>query len=489
MAAHPNRIGASLRRWAPIQPGGGIHAYIVAILLVAAAFGVRRILDPWIGVQAPYLQFYPAIMVAAWYGGFGPGALATALSTVVAMQFFLPPDGFAIDAATEGVSLAFFGGTGLTIAALNQRLRNSERAYRAEAQLGTARATRLDTIINTTVDGIIVINAGGIVEEFNRGAEQLFGYRADEVIGRNVKMLMPSPYHDQHDRYLERYLDTGEAQIIGTGRQVTARRRDGTTFPVHLSVGEMRMGDQRKFTGMIHDLSKRVQLEERLREQAALANLGEMAAVVAHEVKNPLAGIRGAVQVIAGRTRDNATESRVLAEIISRIDSLDRMMKELLLFARPSQLTLVPTDVTELITATAWFLSQDPALQDIDLQIVGSAPPVRADGEMLKIVFQNLLINGAHAMHGKGRIRVTIHATDGVCDVTFADGGPGIPPDILEKVFTPFFTTKSRGSGLGLPTAKRIVEAHNGAITIDCPPGGGTTVVVRLPIAPRKSAA
>jgi two-component system sensor histidine kinase AtoS len=123
-------------------------------------------------------------------------------------------------------------------------------------------------------------------------------------------------------------------------------------------------------------------------------------------------------------------------------------------------------------------------LEQVDVEIDGSAPPVSADPDMLRIVFQNLLINGAHAMQGKGRIRVAIEAVDDACQIAFRDSGPGIPAEVREKVFTPFFTTKSRGSGLGLPTAKRLIEAHNGQIAIDCPPAGGTSVVVRLPIAP-----
>jgi signal transduction histidine kinase len=136
-----------------------------------------------------------------------------------------------------------------------------------------------------------------------------------------------------------------------------------------------------------------------------------------------------------------------------------------------------------LVTTTATLLSKDPALKEIAVEIEGSAPQVSADPDMLRIVFQNLLINSAHAMHGKGRIRVAVETVDASCQIAFIDSGPGIPSEIREKIFTPFFTTKSRGSGLGLPTAKRLIEAHDGEIAIDCPPAGGTSVVVRLPIA------
>jgi PAS domain S-box-containing protein len=353
-------------------------------------------------------------------------------------------------------------------ARLEQQWRASEARWRA--------------VIESAVDGIIVIDVHGRIEAFNPAAERLFGLTESEVLGRNVNMLMPSPYKEEHDTYISRYLATGRPKIIGIGREVTGLRKDGTTFPLHLSVGQVTIAGERKFTGIVHDLSARVRMEEQIREQMSLAKLGEMAAVVAHEVKNPLAGIRGAIQVFTSRMAKESAEATILTEIVNRIDALDRMMKELLLFARPPKPNRTPTDVAPLVAATANLLRQDPSLRHVEIEVNGSAPPVPADAEMLKIVFQNLLLNGAHAMQGRGRIRVAVDTIDSMCQIAFSDAGPGIPADVRDKIFTPFFTTKSRGSGLGLPTAKRLVEAHNGQIVIDCPPAGGTTVVVRLPL-------
>lgn len=348
--------------------------------------------------------------------------------------------------------------------------------------LARAKAERLDAILTTTVDGIIVIDARGAIEWFNPAAERLFGWSAAEVIGKNVNILMPAPYHGEHDGYLQRYLSTGQARIIGIGREVTGKRKDGTTFPLHLSVGEMFHDGERKFTGILHDLTDRVALEARLREQSALARLGEMAAMIAHEVKNPLAGIRGAVQVIGGRMPADNPDTPMMAEIVRRIDALDGMMKDLLLFARPPKPNRTPTDVVPLITATAGLLKSDQDTQEVNVEIAGMAPPVQADGEMLKMVFHNLLVNGAHAMHGSGRIRVQVSTAQQECRIAVSDEGPGMPPEVRDKVFIPFFTTKRRGTGLGLPTAKRFIEAHDGHISIDCPPSGGTTVTVSLPL-------
>jgi two-component system sensor kinase FixL len=342
--------------------------------------------------------------------------------------------------------------------------------------------SRWRAVVDSAVDGIVVIDAGGRIEAFNPAAERLFGYREQEIIGRNVNVLMPSPYHEGHDGYLAQYLSTGTAKIIGIGRQVRALRRDGSTFPVHLAVGEMLVNGERKFTGILHDLSTRVQIEEQLREQAAMAHLGEMAAVIAHEVRNPLAGIRGAIQVIGSRLPAESRDASVAHEIVKRIDALNDLMRDLLLFARPPQPKTAAVDVVEVVSVTARLLANDPSVANVRVEIEGAAPPIVADADLLKIVFVNLLVNGAHAMGGEGVIRVSVGTADGVCRIAFHDQGPGIPAHIREKIFTPFFTTKSKGTGLGLPTAKRLIGAHAGRIEIECPVDGGTIVTIQLPV-------
>jgi two-component system sensor kinase FixL len=343
---------------------------------------------------------------------------------------------------------------------------------------------RLRSIVEAAVDGIIVIDVHGVVEAFNPGAERLFGYEASEILGRSVNVLMPSPYREEHDGYVDRYVRTGEARIIGIGREVSGRRKDGSTFPVHLSVGQMSLHGERKFTGILHDLSSRVQMEVQLREQAALARLGEMAAVIAHEVKNPLAAVRGAIQVIGSRLPPASREADVMTDIIARIDTLNNLVKDLLLFARPPKPHLVPIDVTVVLGTTAALLSQDAAYAGVEMAITGHAPPVMADAELLKIAFFNLLVNSAQAMKGHGTIAVSVAEADGACTVVVSDTGPGIPLEVRDRLFTPFVTTKARGTGLGLSTVKRIVEAHHGQVQVESPAAGGTRIMVRLPLAP-----
>lgn len=353
------------------------------------------------------------------------------------------------------------------------------RAERAQA----ASEARWRAIIESAVDGIIMIDRRGRIEFFNPAAERLFGYRSDDVIGHNVSMLMPSPYTEEHDHYLKRYLMTGERHIIGIGREVTGRRSDGTTFPLHLSVGELSLDGETKFTGIVRDLTDRVKLEKKLREESGLVRVGELAAVLAHEVKNPLAAVSGAIQMLSEHM--TAEEDREIAqEILRRLDGLSSLMSDLLLFARPPRPETRPVDVSGLLDALVAFLKADPAWRDLDVAVAGQGGTLVADPELLKIAFQNLLLNAAQALRGQGTIRVKLLETDSMMVIDVIDTGPGIPAELRERLFTPFFTTKARGTGLGLATVRRIAEAHGGQVTILETSPAGTTVRVSLPAAP-----
>ena len=348
----------------------------------------------------------------------------------------------------------------------------------------TASEARWRSVIESAVDAIILIDSRGCVEAFNSSAERLFGYRESEIVGENVSRLMPQPDRDRHDGYLERYLETGEQRIIGVGREVLAMRRNGTTFPAQLSVGEMVVNGERKFTGIVHDLTSRVRIEAQLREQTTMARLGEMAAVVAHEVKNPLAGIRGAVQVLGSRMAPESKEASVAHQIVARIDGLNEFVNDLLLLSRPATPHPMRLDLADVVNSTVAIFAQDQSMSGVRIETDGSAPPVMADAELLKIVITNLILNGAQAMERQGPVHLTLRGDGNYAELSVRDAGPGIPAAARANLFTPFYTTKSRGTGLGLATAKRLVEAHHGVIELTCPDDGGTVVTIRLPIAP-----
>lgn len=352
-----------------------------------------------------------------------------------------------------------------------------------------ADALRIDgarwrAIIDAAVDGMIVIDARGRIEAFNAAAERMFGYSEAEVLGQNVKLLMPEPDHSQHDAYLGHYLQTGEKKIIGIGRAVTARRSDGHNFPVQLSVGEFEVDGEKHFTGILHDLTRRTELEGRLREASALARLGEMAAVIAHEVKNPLAAVRGAVQVIGSRLPPQTNDAAIIKEIIARIDGLNDLIQDLLVFARPPAPKPSRTDLRSLIASVAILLKRDPGFRDLEVAIDGEVPPALADGNLFTIALQNLLINAAQAQQGRGGIKVYLSPAGSSHRIDIVDHGPGIPAEIRSDLFRPFKTTKARGTGLGMATAKRLIESQGGTIAVDCPPSGGTRITLTIPAAP-----
>ena len=343
---------------------------------------------------------------------------------------------------------------------------------------------RWRAIIDAAVDGIIVIDSAGRIEAFNSAAERMFGYPGSEVIGQNVNLLMPEPYRSEHDGYIRQHLETGERKIIGLGRAVTAQRRDGHTFPVHLSVGEFEIDGEIHFTGILHDLSRRAALEEQLREATALARLGEMAAVIAHEVKNPLAAVRGAVQVIGSRLPAKSNDAAIIKEVIARIDGLNDLIQDLLVFSRPPAPKPSRVDLRALVGSVATLLKRDPANQDLDVAIAGEVPHALADANLITIALQNLLINAAQAQQGRGTVRVALHADGPSLRIEIADSGPGIPAEIRADLYRPFRTTKARGTGLGMATAKRLLESQDGTIAVDCPPSGGTVITVTIPAAP-----
>jgi PAS domain S-box-containing protein len=339
---------------------------------------------------------------------------------------------------------------------------------------------RWRAIIESAVDGIIMINRYGGIEFFNPAAERMFGYRSEDVLGHNVSMLMPEPYASEHDDYLRRYQMTGERRIIGIGREVTARRRDGTVFPAHLSVAELALEGETKFTGIVHDLTERMSLEVKLREEAGLVRIGELAAVLAHEVKNPLAAVSGAIQMLSEHL-ESEEDQEIVHEVLRRLDGLGALMTDLLLYARPPRPQMSDVDLHGLLEALVSFLSADSAWADLQVELPSRQCTVIGDPELLKVVFQNLLLNAAQAMNGEGRITIRLQQVPGDVHIDVVDAGPGIPPEVRDKLFTPFFTTKARGTGLGLATVRRIVEAHAGRVEILSSGKEGTTMRVTLP--------
>lgn len=367
----------------------------------------------------------------------------------------------------------------------------------AGRQLGTEGALRaseahLRSILETVPDAMIVIDEQGHVQSFSAAAVRQFGYEPGEVIGQNVKMLMPDPYRSQHDGYIGRYLSTGEKRIIGIGRVVVGQRKDGSTFPMELSVGEMRSGGQRYFTGFIRDLTERQQTETRLQElQSELVHmsrftaLGDMASTLAHELNQPLTAItnylKGCHRILQ---RFEGDEFQLLrdgvnqaAEQALRAGQVIRHLREFVARGESERHVEALPKLIEEASALALVGAKEKGVR-ITFALDPAAAYVLADRIQVQQVLLNLIRNALEAMSGSQRRELSI-ATRAVADelieIGIADTGPGISPAVAEQLFQPFTTTKKQGMGVGLSICRTIVEAHGGKIWADSRPGEGTT--------------
>ena len=311
---------------------------------------------------------------------------------------------------------------------------------------------------------------------------EISGYSREELVGRDHRIVNSGLHSKEFIRDMWRTIANGR---VWHG-ELRNRARDGHYYWVDTTIVPFvnEHGKPYQYIAIRNDITARKAAEDRLREQAALARVGQMAAVVAHEVKNPLAGIKGVVQVLMSRRRPDDSELPVMRDIVERIDALSELIHDLLLFARPRPLRLEPLDLRELLAQSIEVVRIDPAAAAVAITLDSPVIPLKGDAELLKSAVLNLLLNSAQAMHGHGAIHVDASVAAGRCRLQIADNGPGIPDEIREKVFEPFFTTKSRGGGLGLPIARRTIELHGGTVDLDTRPGGGTIARIQMPLDP-----
>jgi two-component system, LuxR family, sensor kinase FixL len=481
----PEEQLTAFKRWLFLR--GDALRYALAPAVVAVAFLARLALTPVLGDASPYLLFIPAILVASGLGGLGPGLLATALSVV--LGFFvgtISPS----PSIPETVNAVLFALIGAGIAWSGEQLQRNRIQAAKSAREALAREAHLASILETVPDAMIVIDEDGSVQSFSSAAERLFGYSRPEVLEKNVKMLMPSPYRENHDDYMKRYLRTGERRIIGIGRLVVGERKDGSTFPMELAVGEMRSGDRHFFTGFIRDITQRQESEARLQELQSelvhvsrLTAMGQMASALAHELNQPLSAIagymKGSRRLLEGgedrsdllrdaldKAGDQALRAgqiiRRLREFVGRGDSERRVESVKKLIEEASALALVGTK-DQRIRVRFQF---DPT---IDLVLV--------DKIQIQQVVLNLIRNAVEAMAASDVRELTISTAaedDDMVAVDVADTGSGIAPERMSQLFQPFLTEKPHGMGVGLSICRTIVEAHGGRITVEQNPGGGT---------------
>lgn len=357
---------------------------------------------------------------------------------------------------------------------ITDRRRSEDALRRSEAQLRA--------IVDTAVDGIITIDDQGIVRSFNSAASRLFGYSPEEIIGLGVHHLMPEPDRSRHDDYVRNYLATGQAQVIGIGREVLARRKDGTTFPIYLAISEMKLSDKTYFAGIVHDLSEIKRMQEKVSQAQNLAAIGEMAATVAHEIKNPLAGISGAIQVLRDTLGHEDPRHQVMGEVLAQVQRLDDTVRQLLMLSKPWKPSRQKCDLRQLSEQICQFAQEQDHFDRVDFVFEGERTlDAPVDPTLFEQVLWNLLDNSSHAMPEGGAIRMRFNRTNGAARIQLDDTGLGIPSSVRPRLFQPFVTSKTHGTGLGLAICKKIMDAHQGHIRIECPSDGGTRVVLRFP--------
>lgn len=364
-----------------------------------------------------------------------------------------------------------------------------------------AREAHLQSILDTVPDGMIVIDERGVVLSFSAAAERMFGYRAAEVCGHDVSMLMPSPHREHHGDYIRRYLRTGERHIVGIGRVVAGRRKDGSSFPIELAVGEVRQGGRRLFTGFVRDITERQQTRQRLQElQAALSHvsrvseMGQMASALAHEISQPLAAASNYLQAARLlRDRREAGEAERLAEAIDRaaaqVTRAAQILQRLRGFIRksePEQQVEAIGVLIEEASAIALVGAHERGVT-VHLRAATGLPAVFVDRIQIQQVIVNLVRNAIEAMDAGPRRELTIEAglstTSGRVGIRVIDTGPGLAPEVAERLFQPFVTTKEQGMGVGLSICRSIVQGHGGELRVAPNPSGGTIFSFDLPAA------
>ena len=362
------------------------------------------------------------------------------------------------------------------------------------------REALLRAILETSPDGLITIDERGIVQSFNPAAERMFGYDAAEVIGRNVSCLMPSPYREEHDGYLARFLRTGERRIIGIGREVLGQRKDGTNFPLELAVGEVQAAGRRLFAGFVKDVSARQQSEQRLQELqselihvARLSAMGEMASALAHELNQPLTAIINYAQTARGLAKRRPEESAsglvsLLGKTVQQASRAGQIIRRLRQFIAKGETDRALEDINAVVEEASSLALIGTGGKGIATRRVleKGLPPVLLDKIQIHQVITNLIRNGVDALDGVKRREIVIttrRAGQDSIEIDVADSGPGLAPKVAERLFQPFVTTKPGGLGIGLSICRSIVEAHGGRLWVSDNPGGGTIFHVRLPTA------
>jgi PAS domain S-box-containing protein len=399
-----------------------------------------------------------------------------------------------------GVRASRFAGLNETYVVVSHE--NITQRKLAELELQKSEA-ELRAVIDVALDGLIIIDDQGLIQSVNSATEQIFGYTAAELMQQNIKILMPSPYRENHDSYLTRYKQTGRSQVLNVRREVVAQRKDGTLFPLELFMSEVLLADHRIFTGMVRDITERKQnevqlnqyknhleelVQERTSELVAInQELRDFAYVISHDLKAPLRAISSLTNWLAADYSDKIDESgqHLLQLLHGRTQRMEKLIEGILQYSRLGQIReeQVSVNLHQLALNVIELLDPPPHIQ---ITIDTTLPTIMGEKTRLAQLFQNLISNAIKFMnkpHGKIQINCTPQAN--FWQFSIADNGPGIEAKYFDKIFQIFQTLTARdefeSSGIGLTLVKRIVEMYGGQIWVESELGQGSTFVFTLP--------
>lgn len=359
---------------------------------------------------------------------------------------------------------------------------------------------RLASVFDTAADGMVIINDRGQVLAFNKACERLFGYEASDLLGRNVSRIMPKNHAEAHDHYVQNYLETGEKKIIGIGREVQARHKDGTVFPIELSVGEAATPCGRQFIGILRDLRSRRQMEDRLAKTQAqllhmtrISALDEMGAAIAHELNQPLTAVLLYLQSVSRKTRTDGSLDPLVRDVIEkavreaeRAGEIIQRMRQLVEKKAPERQTVEVEDLVGTCLEMA-ELGVGNTEAFLEAEIEPDLPLLKADPVQIRQILINLLRNAREAVADRQDRKVVLSVCRNADWLEFrvTDNGPGVPRELVEGLFRAFTGAKHKGVGLGLAISRSIAQNHGGDLKLeDGPQGSGACFVLTLPLDP-----
>ncbi len=339
-------------------------------------------------------------------------------------------------------------------------------------------------IIMSATDALVTIDENHVIVGYNLGAEQMFGYTRQEALGQDLKLIVPPPYTDSHRGYVQRYLATREAHVLGRQRRLFARRRDGQEFPLSISFSVAEIHGNLFFTAIMRDITEYKAMEDRVLQSERLAAMGNTVAHIAHEIKNPLLIIGGFARQLLRAPGFDDQARRKLSIMAEEVSHLEEMVAEMRDFVRRPPTQKRPGEIAAVVQAALELFQDTFKEQQIQVRQVEETPlpPVAFDPKQLHQVLLNLFKNALEAMPRGGEITITSRVKGDNAEISVADTGEGMPPEVAGQVFQPYFTTKEKGTGLGLAICQNIIQEHGGCLFADSAPGRGSTFTIQLPL-------